>query len=287
MKIVYTLTDEAPALATHSLLPILRAFAGAADIEIEDRDISLAARILSALSSPIVSTGSSASPTRWASSGTWPRSPRATSSSCPTSAPRCPSSRTRSTSSRASATRSGLSRRARRRRAARGAPPLRQGQGQRGQPGPAPGQTPTAAPPPRSSSTPGSIRTRWAIGSSDSKSHVLQTDERGRLPLDRALAHARARGYGADRARRRRRQRHRPQGRDRGQGRRDHRRRGHAPRRAAEVPGRADRRRQGAGRLVLGPPQRHDHAGGLPDRPPSGTPSGPTSRTCSKSMATS
>ncbi|MBV9605360.1 MAG: NADP-dependent isocitrate dehydrogenase [Solirubrobacterales bacterium] len=46
MKIVYTLTDEAPALATHSLLPILRAFAGAADIEIDDRDISLAGRIL-------------------------------------------------------------------------------------------------------------------------------------------------------------------------------------------------------------------------------------------------
>src|SRR5947209_10979558 len=46
MKIVYTLTDEAPALATHSLLPILRAFAGAAGIEIEARDISLAARIL-------------------------------------------------------------------------------------------------------------------------------------------------------------------------------------------------------------------------------------------------
>ena len=46
MKIVYTLTDEAPALATHSLLPILRTFAGAANIEIEARDISLAARIL-------------------------------------------------------------------------------------------------------------------------------------------------------------------------------------------------------------------------------------------------
>src|SRR5579884_2915436 len=46
MKIVYTLTDEAPALATHSLLPILRAFAGAAEIEIEERDISLAGRIL-------------------------------------------------------------------------------------------------------------------------------------------------------------------------------------------------------------------------------------------------
>ncbi len=46
MKIVYTLTDEAPALATQSLLPILRAFAAAADIEIELRDISLAGRIL-------------------------------------------------------------------------------------------------------------------------------------------------------------------------------------------------------------------------------------------------
>ncbi|MBV9365655.1 MAG: NADP-dependent isocitrate dehydrogenase [Solirubrobacterales bacterium] len=46
MKIVYTLTDEAPALATASLLPILRAFTAAADIEIEVRDISLAGRIL-------------------------------------------------------------------------------------------------------------------------------------------------------------------------------------------------------------------------------------------------
>src|SRR5436305_11699968 len=46
MKIVYTHTDEAPALATQSLLPILRSFAGAAGIEIELRDISLAARIL-------------------------------------------------------------------------------------------------------------------------------------------------------------------------------------------------------------------------------------------------
>jgi isocitrate dehydrogenase len=46
MKIVYTHTDEAPALATQSLLPILRAYAAAADIEIELRDISLAGRIL-------------------------------------------------------------------------------------------------------------------------------------------------------------------------------------------------------------------------------------------------
>ena len=46
MKIIYTLTDEAPALATASLLPIVQAFAAAADVEVEPRDISLAGRIL-------------------------------------------------------------------------------------------------------------------------------------------------------------------------------------------------------------------------------------------------
>ncbi len=46
MKIIYTDTDEAPALATRSLLPIVRAFASVAGVEIELRDISLAGRIL-------------------------------------------------------------------------------------------------------------------------------------------------------------------------------------------------------------------------------------------------
>jgi len=46
-KIVYTKTDEAPALATYSFLPIVKTFCAAAGIEIEKRDISLAARILS------------------------------------------------------------------------------------------------------------------------------------------------------------------------------------------------------------------------------------------------
>jgi isocitrate dehydrogenase len=45
-KIIYTHTDEAPALATYSLLPIIQAFAGAAGIEVETRDISLAGRII-------------------------------------------------------------------------------------------------------------------------------------------------------------------------------------------------------------------------------------------------
>jgi isocitrate dehydrogenase len=48
MKIIYTHTDEAPMLATHSLLPVLRAFAAPAGVEIELRDISLAGRILAA-----------------------------------------------------------------------------------------------------------------------------------------------------------------------------------------------------------------------------------------------
>ncbi len=48
--IIYTHTDEAPALATYSLLPIVQAFAGAADVSIDTRDISLAARILAVFS---------------------------------------------------------------------------------------------------------------------------------------------------------------------------------------------------------------------------------------------
>ena len=47
-KITYTLTDEAPALATASLLPILRAFVGVAGVEVELKDISLAGRIIAA-----------------------------------------------------------------------------------------------------------------------------------------------------------------------------------------------------------------------------------------------
>ena len=45
-KIIYTLTDEAPALATYSFLPIVQAFTKAADIDVETRDISLAGRII-------------------------------------------------------------------------------------------------------------------------------------------------------------------------------------------------------------------------------------------------
>ena len=45
-KIIYTYTDEAPMLATHSLLPIIQKYASTAGINVETRDISLAGRIL-------------------------------------------------------------------------------------------------------------------------------------------------------------------------------------------------------------------------------------------------
>ena len=44
--IIYTETDEAPALATYSLLPIVKAFGAASDVTVEIRDISLAGRII-------------------------------------------------------------------------------------------------------------------------------------------------------------------------------------------------------------------------------------------------
>ena len=47
-KIIYTFTDEAPMLATYSFLPVIEAYAKAAGVEVETRDISLAGRILAA-----------------------------------------------------------------------------------------------------------------------------------------------------------------------------------------------------------------------------------------------
>ena len=47
-KIIYTLTDEAPLLATYSFLPVIESFAAAAGVAVETRDISLAGRIIAA-----------------------------------------------------------------------------------------------------------------------------------------------------------------------------------------------------------------------------------------------
>ena len=48
LKIIYTLTDEAPALATYSLLPIIKKYTETAGLDVETSDISLAGRIIAA-----------------------------------------------------------------------------------------------------------------------------------------------------------------------------------------------------------------------------------------------
>ena len=45
-KIIYTITDEAPALATYSFLPIIEAYTKVAGVKVETKDISLASRII-------------------------------------------------------------------------------------------------------------------------------------------------------------------------------------------------------------------------------------------------
>ena len=95
-KIIYTKVDEAPALATHSLLPIVAAFTHAAGVAVEVRDISLAGRIVARF--PEVLTPEQRVEDDLAYLGELAKTP-ATSSSCPTSAPPSPNSRPSSVSS--------------------------------------------------------------------------------------------------------------------------------------------------------------------------------------------
>ena len=81
-KITYTFTDEAPALATYSLLPIVKAFAASAGIDVETSDISLAGRILANFADRLDAD-------QRIEDDLARLAP--ISSSCPTSAPRCPS----------------------------------------------------------------------------------------------------------------------------------------------------------------------------------------------------
>jgi len=74
-KITYTFTDEAPALATYSLLPIVQAFTRAADIEVELKDISLAGRIIANF--PEYLTESQRQPDALTELGALAKSPRA------------------------------------------------------------------------------------------------------------------------------------------------------------------------------------------------------------------
>ena len=86
--IIYTLTDEAPLLATYAFLPIVRAFAEPAGIEVKTSDISVAARILAEF--PTSWTEDQRVPDNLGELGELTQLTRTrTSSSCRTSAPRC------------------------------------------------------------------------------------------------------------------------------------------------------------------------------------------------------
>ena len=87
--IIYTLTDEAPLLATSAFLPIVKAFTAPAGITVTTSDISVAARILGEF--PEYLTDEQRVPDNLAELGKLTLKPTPTSSSCPTSAPRCTS----------------------------------------------------------------------------------------------------------------------------------------------------------------------------------------------------
>ena len=112
--IIYTLTDEAPLLATYAFLPILRTFADAAGIDVKSSDISVAARILAEFGDYL--SEEQRVPDNLAELGELTQRRRPTSSSCRTSARRCRSSWPPSRSCRPRATAPGLSGRAENRR---------------------------------------------------------------------------------------------------------------------------------------------------------------------------
>ena len=84
--IIYTLTDEAPLLATYSFLPIIQAYAGVAGVPVASRDISLAGRILALF--PECLQEDQRIGDALAELGELATRPRRTSSSCRTSRPR-------------------------------------------------------------------------------------------------------------------------------------------------------------------------------------------------------
>ena len=240
-RIIYTHTDEAPLLATYSFLPIIEAYAAKAGVSRRDAR-HLAGRPGSWRASPTCSPRTSASPTTSPSSAPWPRRPRPTSSSCPTSAPPPRSSRRPSPSSRSRASPcpdypdnpqsdedEGRAR------------PLRQGQGQRGQPGAARGQLrpPRAGVGEELRAQAPALDGRVEPGLEDQR----RAHDRRRLPLQREVRGHREGGLAAHRARQPMAGRgHRgAQGVGAGRGRRGRRRHLHEHRGAAGLPARADR----------------------------------------------
>ena len=260
--IIYTRTDEAPLLATYSLLPIIQAFTATAGVAVETRDISLAGRIIAQF--PDRLTEEQRQPDALAELGELAKTPEANIIKLPNISASVPQLKAaiaelqsqgydlpdypdspQTDEERTSAPATTRSRAARSTRCCARA-------------------TPTAGRRPRSSSTPAATRTRWAPGQPDSKTNVahmtaddfrsnetsatIESDgtlrielvgDDGNTTVLRESVPVLA-GEVVDAT-------------------------AHACRRAGGVPRRPDRPGQGRGRAVLGAPQGDDDEGLRPD----------------------
>ena len=169
--IIYTLTDEAPALATYSFLPVVRAYASTAGVDVETRDISLAGRIIAAFPERLTQDQRIAD--ALAELGELAKTPEANIIKLPNISASIPQLKAAIAELQQQGLRAArLPGRPEVRRGPRRPRALRQGQGQRRQPGAARGQLR----PPRArlgqELRQRRTRTRWARGRADSKTNV-------------------------------------------------------------------------------------------------------------------
>jgi hypothetical protein len=181
--IIYTKVDEAPALATYAFLPTIEAFAGAAGVSVETRDISLAGRIVAAFRDAL--TPQQRVDDDLAYLGELAQTPQANIIKLPNISASLPQLKAAIRGTAGEGLRAArLPRRPRERRGARGARTLRPGQGQRGQPRPPARELGPARP-----GFGQGLRTRTPApdGGVDPRSRAshVATMAVGRLPLER------------------------------------------------------------------------------------------------------
>ncbi len=162
-EIEWTKVDEAPALATFSLLPIVEAFVGAAGVSVKLKDISLAGRILANVLRQ-AQAGAAYQRRAHRTRRAHYCDPKPTSSSCPTSPPRFRSSRPRSRNCKARATMFRTIRTTRRRKPRKTSSPAMPRCLAASSIRYCAKAIPTGVPPEPSSNTRATIHTRWAPG---------------------------------------------------------------------------------------------------------------------------
>ena len=261
-SIIYTLTDEAPLLATYSFLPVIEAFASTAGVAVETRDISLAGRILAAFPEHLREEQRIGD--ALAELGELARTPEANIIKLPNISASLPQLKAAIAELQGKGYDIPDVPRGSPDRGGEGRPrPLRQDHGQRGQPGPARGQLRPARRRGREELRPQAPPLDGRLVP-ESRTNVATMGDR-RLPRQRAVVGPARRRRPHHPSRGRRRPGDRPQGEPPGPRGRGRRRDGHARRRARRVPRRADRPGQGGRRALLGPPQGDDDEGLRPD----------------------